>query len=244
MTVDAAPDVPAAEPASGLSVALPPEGPRELVVYDQQGADHKTIALFRAPRTDLHCFGILAYTGGPGDDQQWVYVPRYKRIRQVNGILRQERFAGTDLTYQDLALLQSMGSWSEADADSELLGEESLADGPTYQIELRPRRSSVPYARIVAWLDKTDLEPRRLDLFPPKSEEPRKRITLTSVRLVSGIPFPFVQEVETSGSRRSRTRIDVLDVRYEPPVPDYLFERRALENCPRVLELIDAGAGL
>src|SRR5262249_49850881 len=113
------------------------ERERALMLYERRlpSDERQTIVFFVSPAegkgTGFHTY---TYKGRPAD--QWLYLPELKRIRQITPRSRTESFVGTDLSYQDLDIIQEMSSWSEADARSSLRGEETVDGVPTYVIEL------------------------------------------------------------------------------------------------------------
>jgi len=101
-------------------------------------------------------------------------LPELQRVRQITARSRNESFMGTDLSYHDLDLMQEMSSWSEADARSSLRPEETVDGTPTHVVDLAPQREDIGYQRIVVWLGREDLLPRRLELYDGDGD-PKKR---------------------------------------------------------------------
>ena len=202
---------------------------RDLDIYDRRepGDEQKTILFFLSP-PEVKGTGLLAFThkGRPAD--QWLYLPALQRIRQITTQTRNESFMGTDLSYHDLDLVQEMTSWTESDARSNLRGEEPVDGTPCHAIELAPQRSDIGYAKIVLWLGRDDLVPRRLELWEDGAE-PKKRIVQSDVRAVGPIPVPYHVEVSTP-SAGSRTVIDIRDVGFNGKLDPDLFSQRTLER--------------
>jgi len=152
-------------------VARGGERVRELELFDRRepGDEQKTILFFLAP-AEVKGTGFLAFThkGRPAD--QWLYLPELQRVRQITARTRNESFMGTDLSYHDLDLIQEMTSWTEADARSSLRGEETVDGTPSYVIEEIPQREDIGYKKVVVWLGRDDLVPRRLELYEDTAE--------------------------------------------------------------------------
>ena len=205
------------------------ERERELMLYERRlpGDERQTIVFFESP-AEVKGTGFLAYTykGRPAD--QWLYLPELKRIRQITPRSRTESFVGTDLSYQDLDIIQEMSSWSEADARSSLRGEEPVEGVPTYVIELVPQREDIGYKKIVLWLGRDDLVPRRIEFYGDGSD-PAKRITQRDLHDVGSIPIAQHIEVETP-ARGSRTLIESSNAGFDRRFEDDLFTQRALER--------------
>src|SRR5262249_47223846 len=101
------------------------ERQRDLTVYERRlpGDERQTIVFFRSP-AEVKGVGLLAYTHKGKAAEQWLYLPELQRVRQITSRARNESFVGSDLSYQDLDIIQEMSAWSEDDARSSLRGEE------------------------------------------------------------------------------------------------------------------------
>ena len=205
---------------------------RELELFDRReaGDEQKTILFFLAP-AEVKGTGFLAFThkGRPAD--QWLYLPELQRVRQITARTRNESFMGTDLSYHDLDLIQEMTSWTEADARSSLHGEETVDGTPTWAIEEVPQREDIGYKKVVVWLGRDDLVPRRLELWEDGAE-PKKRIAQSDVRPVGAIPVAHHVEVATPAAG-SRTMIEIADVQFNQKLDADLFSQRYLERGGR-----------
>ena len=205
------------------------ERKRELEVYDIRlgGDEEKTILFFLAP-AEVKGTGFLAFNhkGRPSD--QWLYLPALSRVRQITAGARRESFVGSDLSYHDLDILQEMPSWSEVDAPAQLRGEETIDGVAAHTIDLSPKREDIGYTRILLWLGKDDLVPRRLELYEAADGEPKKRIEQGDVRTVGAIPVAHRVTVATPGVG-SRTEIEIADVRFDKGLEEDDFSQRYLE---------------
>jgi outer membrane lipoprotein-sorting protein len=208
------------------------ERQRVLMLYERRlpGDDRESVVFFESP-AEVKGVGFLSRTHKSGPAEQWMYLPEIQRIRQISSRSRSESFVGSDLSYQDLDVIQELGSWSEADAASSLRGEEVVNGTPTWVVELRPTRDDVGYRRIVVWLGRDDLVPRRLEFYGD-GEAPVKRIVQNDISPVGTIPVPRRIEVETPG-KGTRTLIESSEVKFDPGLEADLFTQRALERGQR-----------
>jgi hypothetical protein len=204
---------------------------RELSVYERRYADDeiKSVVFFHAP-AEVKGTALLAFTHKGRQGEQWLYLPALARVRVISGSARREKFVGTDLTYHDLDLIQEMGSWTEDDATSKLLGEGEAGGTAVHNIELTPRREDIGYRKIVIGLGRDDLVPRRIDFYEDGGE-PAKQITQSDVRSVGAIPVAHRIEVQTPAAKSSTT-IEVSEVKYDQGLKDDLFTQRTLERGP------------
>jgi outer membrane lipoprotein-sorting protein len=205
-----------------------------LTMYERRlaGREEQALLFFESPAS-IKGLGFLAFSHPGRPDEQWLYPPALKRVRTITDTRadRTKSFAGTDLTYHDLDVLQDMTSWSETDAPATLLGEEAVGSVPTYRIELKPASADVYYSRILLWLGKDDLVVRRTEFFEVGAE-PVKRIEQSDIRTVDGIPVAHHLEVVTVKTG-SKTVMEVSKVRFNQKLEADLFTQRALVRGKR-----------
>ena len=204
---------------------------RELSVYERRYAEDeiKSVVFFHAP-AEVKGTALLAFTHKGRQGEQWLYLPALARVRVISGSARREKFVGTDLTYHDLDLIQEMGSWTEEDATSKLLGDGEVGGTAVHNIELSPRREDIGYQKIVLGLGRDDLVPRRIDFYED-GNGPTKQITQSDVRAEGPIPVAHKIEVQTPAAKSSTT-IEVSEVKFDQRLKDDLFTQRTLERGP------------
>lgn len=202
---------------------------RELKVLTKRagGGEEKAISFFSAP-PEVKGTAFLQWTHPGRDDEQWLYLPEFKRTRQISARLRDESFVGTDFTYRDLEILAEIAGWSEEDAPATLEGEESIDGAPCHRISLRPRQEGMVYERIVLWLDQSKLVARRIDFFGHDSA-PVKSLSLQDIRDVGPIPTAHHLEMRTL-AKGSRTVVELPEVKFDTGLDDDLFTQRYLER--------------
>jgi len=181
------------------------------------------------PEVKGTAFLAITHKGKPAD--QWLYLPELQRVRQITSTARTQSFVGTDLTYHDLDILTEMTSWTEDDAASSLRADETVDEVACHVVELAPKRDDITYKKIVLWLGKSDLVPRRLEFFGDEAE-PTKRITQRDIRKVGPIPVAYQTKVETPASGSS-TDVVVVETQFNQKLDDDAFTQRALEQGPQ-----------
>jgi hypothetical protein len=86
---------------------------------------------------------------------QWLYLPAFKRTRQIGAAALGDRFVGTDLFFEDLRRRYV------DDYTYKLLGSEDVDGKPCHVIEGAPSRESLkqesPYGKSQLWLRKDNL---------------------------------------------------------------------------------------
>ncbi|MGA7304070.1 MAG: outer membrane lipoprotein-sorting protein [Rhodothermales bacterium] len=117
---------------------------RELKLFSSRDAAGHIRALveFTDP-PDIRGLRLLTIQTDDGDDQR-IYLPALRRIQRIAGSARENRFAGSDLSYEDLRVR------NREDYTSRIM--DSTASHWT--IESIPKDKDSPYGRIVSEIDK------------------------------------------------------------------------------------------
>ncbi len=127
---------------------------REVIMYSQEEDDGTVSTIFRfLSPASVRNITLLSLEDG---DQINLYMPAYRRVRRIAGAGRQETFAGTNFTYEDIG-----GGFEREDYEYELTGE----DEENYIIELFPLDPESEYSRQVMKVDKELFFFSRIDFY-------------------------------------------------------------------------------
>lgn len=203
---------------------------RELMIKTKRyaGDEDKRISVFLSP-AEMKGTGLLQWVHKGHDDDQWLYLPAFKRTRQISAGIRDESFVGTDFSYRDLEVLGKFLRWTEAEARTRLLEEPVEVGGAScHRIELEPKQEGTPYGRIVVAMERERLIARRLD-FHDRSGSLVKSLALEDVRDVGRVPTPHRWEIKNL-KEGSRTVVEVQSISYDSGLGDELFTLRQLEH--------------
>jgi len=174
--------------------------------------------------------GFLQWADPHGKDEQWLYLPELKRVRQISGGAKRESFVGTDFSYEDLAILAELIDWSEQDAHAQVARDEALGGRACHVIELIPAGKDLAYGKILAWFAADDLTILKLELYD-KAGQLAKVLTASDIRPVGAIPTAFHLEMQNV-QNGSHTVAEFRDVKYDTGLSDELFSEHALERGP------------
>ncbi|MES2818143.1 MAG: outer membrane lipoprotein-sorting protein [Pseudomonadota bacterium] len=133
---------------------------RKLRVRSREDGDStdQTLMTFETPR-DLAGSGLLSHNQATGEDEQWLYLPAVKRIKQIGARNKSGPFMGSEFAYEDI-VTPFWQKFSYRD-----LVEEDLDGVPTYRLERIPKDEHSGYTRQLVWIDKADHLIRRIDYF-------------------------------------------------------------------------------
>lgn len=202
---------------------------RELRVFSKRyaGDEEKTLSFLLAP-PEVAGTGFLQWSHRQRDDEQWLYLPEFRRTRQVTSRLRDESFVGTDFTYRDLEIIGKILRWSESEATTRRLDDRTVAGLDCYAIEMLPRQEGMPYARIVLSLDRDRLLARQLDFFAADGSA-AKALAIDDIRDVGRFPTAH-RIVLRNLAKGSQTTAQVGELHFDTGLRDDLFTQRYLER--------------
>lgn len=204
---------------------------RDLVMYGKSYG-HRTrrsLSFFLSP-PEVKGVGFLSWSTADKDDDQWLYLPELKRVRQISGSSRKQSFQGSDFSYDDLELFDEIRDWTEKDATSGLVRDGEIVDGaPCAVIELEPQGKDYEYSRFVLWLDRQDSTFRKIELYGKKEGALLKTLALSSFEMIDGVPT--ARHIEMANVKKgTKTILDVSEIRYNRDLADEAFSERALER--------------
>ncbi|MCA0933343.1 outer membrane lipoprotein-sorting protein [Lutimonas saemankumensis] len=118
----------------------------------KQKGQYKKLYKYTAPEKQV---GIA--TLSLPDDIIWLYMPAFNKAVKVTLLSKSQAFTGTDFSYEDM----SGNSYSERFTPRIL----ESSDDSIYQLELMPKSMKSRYSKIIAYLDKTNLYPLKMEYF-------------------------------------------------------------------------------
>ncbi|MDX1418661.1 MAG: outer membrane lipoprotein-sorting protein [Rubricoccaceae bacterium] len=193
---------------------------REMLLLSKQGDDDRGRALvvFTAP-ADIRGTGLLTVETDRGDEQQ-LYLPAMRRVQRIAGAGRQERFAGSDFTYEDL---------STRDPDDYTSRMASTTDD-AFILEAVPKPGvESAYGRILLGIDRERYTILRADYFDEGGRMVKRLRASDFSEVVPGTwqPGRLVMEDLEEGRR---TVLTFVDRDSDALLRDDLFTERQLQR--------------
>lgn len=186
---------------------------RELTML-QKGSD-KRMGKFLSP-ADQKGIGFLSLPAGV----MYIYLPAFNKTRRIASHVKNNKFAGTDFTYEDMEAKNYSGSWLPKLLRSE--------DGK-YVLELKPKNGAeTEYSRIVMWIGEQDYYPLKFEYYD-KGGKLSKIMTRDKIETVGGYLTARVTEMRDMGSGHT-TRMVITNIRYDSGIPDDRFTERYLSQ--------------
>ena len=204
---------------------------RDLEIYGKNYGHRtrKALTFFLSP-PEVKGVGFLSWSYPDKDDDQWLYLPELKRVRQISGSSRKQSFQGSDFSYDDLELFDDIRDWTEKDAASKLLRDGEVVDGVACAvIELIPQSKAYDYSKFILWLERKDATFRKIEFYDKKDGSLLKTLVLTELKTIDNVPTALRVEM-TNAKKGTKTLLEASDVRYNRGLADEVFTERTLER--------------
>jgi len=115
----------------------------------------KRLIRFLSP-VDVKGVGFLVLS----DNEMYLYMPAFKKIRRIASHVKNESFMGTDFSYNDIGKCQYTKDFT---AETKEETEEE------YVLELTSTpKSDVDYAKLIMWVDKAHYTPSKIQFYNKK----------------------------------------------------------------------------
>jgi outer membrane lipoprotein-sorting protein len=132
-----------------------------LKTLEVNGDGDKSLSIFDKP-ADVSGTAFLTYSHATVPDEQWLYLPALKRVKRINSNNKSGPFMGSEFAYEDLAS-QEIEKYSY-----KYLRDETVNDIDTFVIERYPAYEHSGYKRQVAWINKADYRPEKIEFYDRK----------------------------------------------------------------------------
>jgi hypothetical protein len=187
----------------------------------------RTLVRFSYPN-DIRGMSLLVWEHPDSDDERFLYLPALGRVRRIAGQEKQESFAGSDLSYEDIggrdiaeytySFVNENASWTAPDG-SKL---------PAWALESRARDRRADYPRTVSLVLKDRFIVVHADIFNARDER-AKVFDVRGLERVDGIWT--VMDLAVANERdKTHTELTTTSVRYNVGLVENDFSRRVLEQ--------------
>ena len=194
------------------------EEAREMVMYSKdEGEDVVSIIVRFLNPADVKGVTLLSIKGG---ESMYLYMPAFKKVRRIASSEKNEKFMGTDFTYDELG-----GSYSREDYNSTLIEETE----EIYKLELIPLDPESNYSKLLMEVDKEKFYFRKIEFYdkdanlwktleiPEIEEEEDGSITVKKINL-------------TDLKENHKTTIEMGSIEKNIPLPDNFFSVRTVQR--------------
>ncbi|MGB9720518.1 MAG: outer membrane lipoprotein-sorting protein [bacterium] len=186
---------------------------RRVQMY-QKGSNKRLVKVIEP--ADQKGIGFLSLP----DDIIYVYLPAYKKTRRIAAHVKNQKFVGTDFTYEDLEAKKYSDKWKP----QSLKNERDL-----YILELIPKPIVVSeYAKVNLYVRKSDYFPIKAEYFNKKGEMIKiMEIPKTEKIKEYLIPKTYLMQDLRSGNK---TEMVMEEIKLDIGLADDIFTERNLSK--------------
>lgn len=179
-------------------------------------ADDYTLTRFLEP-ADVKGVSFLSLT----EDQMYLYMPAFRKIRRIASHVKHENFMGTDFSYDDMG-----GTEYQEDYDSTLLEETDTE----YILEAKPKPDAdVGYSKVKVWVNKENFVPQKIEFYHKKKGTLLKILQNSQIEKIQGYWTPRKMVMENVEDKH-QTIIEVTEIKYDTGLSDNVFTQRNLKR--------------
>jgi len=122
------------------------------------GDGDRTLILFDTPR-DVRGTAMLTHSHGNKPDDQWMYLPAFKRVKRISSANRTGSFMGSEFAFEDL------GSPEVSKYSYRWQRDEACGKQTCYINERTPTDKHSGYSRQLVWLDTEYYRPHKIEFY-------------------------------------------------------------------------------
>ncbi len=195
---------------------IDPDGREKIRVLDvyQKGPDRRLVK-FQTP-ADVRDVGFLRLA----EDQMYLYLPAFRRVRRIASSIKNEAFMGTDLSYEDLSRTRYGDDYRVVEASR---------DGERHLLTLAPRPGAdVSYGKIEMEAQHETWVITQMALYDHDGRL-TKTVAASDVALVDRYWIARHIEVQTVKDGH-RTVLELQDLEFDRGLADDFFSQRQLKR--------------
>lgn len=198
------------------------KGTHKIILIDKNGKEETREADILQKGTDKRLMRFTAPASQAGisvlalpDNVMYLYLPAFGKERRISSSVKNQNFAGTDFSYDDMEAKPYADKY-----DPTLIS----SDGDAYVLQLVPKEKS-DYSKIVATINKTYYYPEKMEYYDRGNTE-IKEATYTFEKVGQ---YWSSREIEMKDLKKDHiTKMQMSDVQYDTGLTDDDFTVRKL----------------
>jgi len=190
----------------------------EMLMFSQKEEEDKTSTLVRvlSPKSSK---GITVLNLKNGEKIR-VYMPAYGRVRPISGSSKQEKFMGTDLSYEDMSM-----DYEDKDNEKKLLQETEKE----YLIEIIPTGEDASYKKIILSVDKEKFYAKKVEFYDT-NDILTKTLEIVNIKIDDQGKITPMEIVFTDIVENHKTKIVIKEIEYNVELSSDFFSIRTLSK--------------
>lgn len=199
-------------------------GKMKVIMINKNGKQEIREATLQQKGSDMRMFRFTAPASQAGiavlslpDDIMYLYLPAYGRERRIASSAKNQNFAGTDFSYDDMESKSYSAKYTPKLLD---------ADNSVFKLELTPKAAS-DYSRIIVNVNKTNYYPESMEYY----DRGNNKIKTASYTFKKIGKYWNSSEVEMTNLKTGRiTKMQMSEINYDTGLTDDDFTVRKLKR--------------
>ena len=176
----------------------------------------KSLLVFQRPQTVAGTL-LLNHSHIKKEDEQWLYIPRSKKIQKISGKLRSSSFLGSQFSFED------MSTFKLKKFRYRLVGEKACGEEMCNILESYPVYQDTAYSKLVSWVDSKS-RIQKIEYYD-HSGKWLKTLNLKQYEKVSGRFWkPTVSEM-VNHQNGKETEIVIKDIAFDTGLSENDFDK-------------------
>jgi len=200
-------------------------GKTKIILIDKAGKQKTREANIIQKGNDKRIFRFTAPASQAGiavlslpNDVMYLYMPAFGKERRISSSVKNQNFAGTDFSYDDM----ESKPYSEKYTPKLIKTEEDV-----YILELTPKSPKSAYSRLIVKVHKTNYYPTYMDYY----DKGKKKTKEAFYQFEKIGKYWNAKEVEMTDLRKNhKTKMLMSDVKYDTGLTDDEFTVRKLKQ--------------
>ncbi len=199
-------------------------GKMKVIMINKNGKQEIREATLQQKGSDMRMFRFTAPASQAGiavlslpDDIMYLYLPAYGRERRIASSAKNQNFAGTDFSYDDMESKSYSAKYTP-----KLLS----TDNSVFKLELTPKEAS-DYSRIIVNINKTEYYPESMEYYDRGNN--KIKTALYTFKKIG--KYWNSSEVEMTNLKTNRiTKMQMTDISYDTGLTEDDFTVRKLKQ--------------
>ncbi|MBN2519673.1 MAG: outer membrane lipoprotein-sorting protein [Bacteroidales bacterium] len=199
-------------------------GINKLILIDKNGKEESREATIKQKGTDKRIMRFTSPASQAGiavlalpNDVMYLYLPAFGKERRISASVKNQNFAGTDFSYDDMEPKPYLDKYTPKLIKTE---------GNVFVVELTPKGPS-DYLKIIAHINKTNYYPELMEYY----DRGNTKIKVAKYTFKKIGNYWNATEIEMTDLKKNhKTKMQMSDVQYDTGLSDEEFTIRKLKQ--------------
>ncbi len=185
------------------------EGDEKMLMWFLSPADEKGVSFLRKSYEDR-------------DDDMWIFLPAFGKVRRIASHAKKGNFMGTDFTYED------MGERKIKNYTYKILKEEKINDREYWILEWTPKEDvDTDYSKIISWVWKENYSPIVEEFYDKTGEKKKVKKMDVEKREKYWLPIKMVMD---DVKANHKTEMYFEEIKVDEKVEDAVFTTNYMQR--------------